>query len=112
MGEMGATQPTRLFFGVNNEQELFAEAEIDVLKSMLPGFKSETCLWKPSEAWGGFTGTPTDALRRDLILALEEGKQPDIYACGPAALINGCERIADELGLVAKKVHSEQFTPS
>jgi Na+-transporting NADH:ubiquinone oxidoreductase subunit NqrF len=25
MGEMGATQPTRLFFGVNSEQELFAD---------------------------------------------------------------------------------------
>jgi ferredoxin-NADP reductase/ferredoxin len=112
MGGMGAIQPTRLFFGVNNEQELFAEAEIDVLKTMLLGFKSETCLWTPHTERSGFSGPPTDALRRSLILTQEEGKQPDIHARGPPALIDGCEQIADELGLAAKKVHGERFTPS
>jgi len=112
MGEMGAIQQARLFFGVNRENELFAEAEIETLKTMLPGFDSEIAVWKPSVEWDGLVGTPADTLRSELSASMEGGKLPDIYVCGPPALIDSCEQIADEMRLPAEKLHCERFTPS
>lgn len=112
MVEMGAMQPARLYFGLNREADRFAEPELEALKGMLMGLQVELCLWQPEGEWSGFTGTPVDALRRDLAVALAGGMQPDLYLCGPPALIDGCERLAAELGLDASHVHSERFLPS
>jgi len=112
MAEMGAMQPARLYFGLNREAECFAEAELEALKGMLMGLKVELCIWKPEGGWEGFTGTPIDALHRDLKASLAEGKRPDIYLCGPPALIDGGEKLAAELGLDASQVYSERFLPA
>ena len=112
MGEMGAMQPTRLYLGLNRESDRFAQAELAGLQAILPGLRQVLCLWHPQEEWQGFVGNPAEALQRDLAESLAAGKSPDIYLCGPPAMVAACEAVASELGLPAAKIHSERFLPS
>ncbi len=109
MAEMGAMQPAHLYFGVNKEADLFAQKELKTLKAKLPTRQMEICLWKPEGDWDGFTGLPTEALERDLKTALEAGEKPEIYLCGPPALMEATEKLASELGLEPNQIHKEQF---
>lgn len=109
MADWQEPHETRLFFGVNRETELFALTELEELKSALPQLRVEICVWKPAGAWQGFIGTPVDALRRDLA---KVQTMPDIYLCGPPALIDSAEATARELGIGESQIFSERFLPS
>lgn len=106
MAEYQEMQEARLFFGVNRESELFALDELERLKAELPQLKVDVCVWKPQGEWGGFTGTPVDALRQALAVA---STQPDIYLCGPPPLIDAAEKAAAVLGMPAEQIFSERF---
>lgn len=112
MGEMQAPQPARLYFGVNKEADLFARDELEELKAVLPGLAVELCLWRPEAEGSGFTGTPVDALARDLPLLQADGPGCDIYVCGPPALVEATEALALSRGIDAARVHSERFLPA
>jgi ferredoxin-NADP reductase len=109
MADWQEPHEARLFFGVNREAELFALAELEELKSALPQLQVEICVWKPVGAWQGFIGTPVQALRRDLA---QVQTMPDIYLCGPPALIDFAEAAARELGVGESQIFSERFLPS
>ncbi|BBL72717.1 aromatic/alkene monooxygenase hydroxylase FAD-binding subunit MmoC [Methylogaea oryzae] len=109
MAEWQEPHEARLFFGVNREEELFALDELEELKAALPQLRVEICVWKPGDAWQGYAGTPVDALRRDLA---EAKTTPDIYLCGPPALIDFAETAARELGVGEEQIFSERFLPS
>jgi ferredoxin-NADP reductase len=109
MVEFGGTQEARLFFGVNTEDELFATDAVDELLKSLPGLSVTFCVWKPGSNWSGFVGTPAEALAA----ALADGAAcPDIYACGPPALIEATEAIALAAGVSHDRIFSEQFSPA
>ena len=106
MADFQEMQDARLFFGVNEESELFLEEELDELRTTLPQLTIDLCVWRPGDAWDGLRGTPVDALRAALASAVG---QPDIYVCGPPALIRAAEELAVASGLPAEQFASERF---
>ena len=106
MAEWQETMPARLFFGVNHETELFAQDILQDLQAQLPNLQVDYCVWKPQGPWQGFTGSPADALREALG---QGGEQPDLYLCGPPALLNAVENIAIAAGLPPSQIFSERF---
>ncbi|MGZ8217490.1 2Fe-2S iron-sulfur cluster binding domain-containing protein [Methylomagnum sp.] len=110
MAEFQETQPARLYFGVNRETELVCLDELKRLAAELPQLQITLCVWRPEGGWDGFVGTPVDALRRDL--ERQDGAMPDLYLCGPPALINGATEAALAFGIGAEHIFSERFSPS
>jgi ferredoxin-NADP reductase/ferredoxin len=109
MVEFGETQPATLLFGVTSESNLFECSEIADLQAQLPQLKVDICVWKPGAGWFGFVGTPVDALRQHLEAT---AAKPDIYLCGPPAMIDAAEKAAQAAGVQAAQVYSERFLPT
>ncbi len=105
MAELADPHPARLFFGVNRVDELFALDALEELRVALPKLMVTVCVWKPETPWSGFTGTPAEALGQALA---ETAEHPDIYVCGPPALIAAAETVALAGG--AGKIYSERFS--
>ncbi|VWB09531.1 oxidoreductase [Burkholderia arboris] len=97
----------RLFFGVNQESELFMLDELARLQSELPQLRVDLCVWRPDGEWAGYRGTPVDALRAALARA---GAPPDIYVCGPPPLVQGAREAATAAGVPDAQFASERFT--
>ncbi|WP_448207855.1 aromatic/alkene monooxygenase hydroxylase FAD-binding subunit MmoC [Azospirillum sp. sgz302134] len=108
MAEWQDPQEARLYFGVSHERELFALDELERLKAELPKLTVVPCVWRPEGDWAGFAGAPTDALRRDLAGAKT---MPDIYLCGPPAMIDAAEAVARDHKVPADHLFSERFLP-
>jgi ferredoxin-NADP reductase/ferredoxin len=108
MEEWQDPQPARLYFGVSTEDDLFAADQIAALQDAMPTLHVTVCVWKPGSGWQGFSGSPVDALVRDLPGA----PVPDIYVCGPPALIAATEAAAKAHGVPDANVIAERFLPS
>jgi len=109
MAEFQEPHPARLYFGANRPEELFCQTELKALQAELPQLQVIFCVWKPDNNWQGFCGTPVDALTQDLA---DAAVLPDIYLCGPPALINAAEAAARAKGVPDKQVLSERFLPT
>ncbi len=107
MAEFVDRRPCRLFFGVNKIEELFALDAIEALKSALPQLVVTLCVWKPEKEWRDFVGTPAEALAEALSTTTE---RPDIYVCGPPALIGATEAAGQSAGVPHDRIFSEKFT--
>ena len=109
MAEWGDPQPTRLYAGFNDEDEVFGTDVFDELNAGLPDFKAEICLWKPTTGGdcSGYVGTPVDALTRDLP---DEHEAPDVYVCGPPALIDAATDALSAHGVPATQIYSKRIT--
>lgn len=110
MAEWGEAQETRLFFGVNREDELCADAELSALAAALPNFTVVRCVRQPGASWEGVAGTPVDAL--DTALGDHAGPAPDLYVCGPPAMVEAVKAAAARHGLPDGQVMCESFLPS
>jgi len=108
MVEFGDASECRLFFGVNREEELFALAAIEELTKALPALQTTICVWTPQPGWPGFAGTPVEALTQALAAC---PARPDIYICGPPALIDAARAAALAGGVARERILSEQFSP-
>ncbi len=109
MAASNETNESRLYFGVNRESELFAEDELEALQAEMPNLTVETCVWKPEGDWNGFTGSPADALKRDLAEDIRQGVEPEVYLCGPPGLVDATESAAREAGLSEEQIFCERF---
>ncbi|WP_446901481.1 FAD-binding oxidoreductase [Burkholderia sp. YIM B11467] len=107
MAEYQEMIDARLFFGVNQENELFMLDELARLQTDLPQLRVDLCVWRPGGEWAGFRGTPVDALRAALAQA---GALPDIYVCGPPPLVQGVRDAAIVAGVPDAQFASERFT--
>ncbi|RQS65071.1 oxidoreductase [Burkholderia sp. Bp8963] len=107
MAEYQEMPDARLFFGVNQESELFLRDELKQLQVDLPQLRVDLCVWRPRDDWSGFRGTPVDALRAALSSA---AVRPDIYVCGPPALVQGARDAATAAGVPDAQFASERFT--
>jgi len=87
----------------------FVQTELEALQAELPQLQVIYCVWKPEDNWLGFSGTPVDALAQDLAAAVV---LPDIYLCGPPALIDAAEAAARAKGVPDQQVLSERFLPT
>lgn len=109
MAEFQEMQPVRLYFGVNRVEELFCLDELAILRSLLPQLQVVVCVWKPEGEWKGFQGTPAEALEKDLASI---GVHPDIYLCGPPAMIDAATAVAQAAGVPPAQIISERFSAS
>ncbi|WP_175747517.1 2Fe-2S iron-sulfur cluster-binding protein [Burkholderia pyrrocinia] len=107
MAEYQEMADARLFFGVNQETELFMLDELARLQADLPQLQVDLCVWRPGGEWAGLHGTPVDALRAALAQA---GALPDIYVCGPPPLVQGVRDVAVAAGVPDAQFASERFT--
>ncbi|NHV24815.1 FAD-binding oxidoreductase [Burkholderia sp. D-99] len=107
MAEFQEMADARLFFGVNQESELFMLDELARLQVDLPQLRVDLCVWRPGGEWSGLRGTPVDTLR--LALAQHDGL-PDIYVCGPPPLVQGVREVAMTAGVPDAQFASERFT--
>lgn len=108
MAEWAEPYPSRLYFGVDTPDDVFAVAELDDLVESLPGFTYQVVLWRPGPDWTGAAGTPADALARDLA---GEAEAPDLYVCGPPPMVEAIRRVVREHGLTPDRVIVENFAP-
>jgi ferredoxin-NADP reductase/ferredoxin len=111
MAEYQEDQETRLFFGVNDEAELFALDELEKLRRETPRLAVDVRLWRPADGWKGLVGTPIDGLRGALeeLTAKPNGMAPDVYLCGPAAMIDQGQKLALASGVPAEQIFVERF---
>jgi len=107
MAEYQELDDARVFFGVSQEEELFMVDELRDLQAQLAQLQVELCVWRPGDDWAGFSGTPVDALASALSQA---SVAPDIYVCGPPALVTGAREAAQAARVPADQFVSERFT--
>ena len=116
MAEWGDPQPVRLYLGVTTAAELPDLASLPGLGEafdVLPGAVLEPCVWRPDDTWAGAAGTPVDALARDLAARSGgAGGWPDVYVCGPPALVDAACAAAAAAGVPADQVHAEKYLPA
>jgi NAD(P)H-flavin reductase len=105
LAEFQDMQPTHLIFGANRESELFAMEEIEALQALLPGLTITHAVWRPEGAWHGFAGTAADALALYLD---QQPEQPDIYVCGPPALMDAVAQVARARDIPEAQILAEQ----
>jgi NAD(P)H-flavin reductase/ferredoxin len=106
MAEWGENHPVQLLLGVNNEQELFYQQELNQLMDAIPQLRVEICVWQASDNWQGFHGTPVEALKAYLANAKV---LPDVLLCGPPMLVEAATKAAVEAGVSAERIYSERF---
>jgi methane monooxygenase component C len=112
MAEFQSPQESKLYFGLTNEDEIFAQAEIDAIDASLPNLDVHFCLWKPSPTWKGNAGSSVTAFKEDLAADLAKGVTPDVYLCGPPGMVAASVAAIEELGLPHENVFSERFVAS
>lgn len=106
MAEWGEDHPTQLFLGVNNEQEIFCQAELAALVDAIPQLQVEICVWQPSATWTGFCGTPAAALNAYLATV---NVLPDMFLCGPPLLVEAATQVALAAGINEERIFCERF---
>ncbi len=109
MVEFADPRPCHLFFGVNSEEELFGRQRIAQIAAALPGLAVTVCVWRPSPQWSGFKGTPADAFADSLATC---STHPDVYVCGPPALVDAVIGHAGRAGISHDRIFSERCLPA
>jgi methane monooxygenase component C len=109
MREWGAPQETRLYFGVNTEEEVFLLDELKALEAAMPKLTVQVCVWRPSDAWDGAHGNAIEVLRRDLTA---NPAKPDVYLCGPPGMVDAAYAVCAEFGIPSDQIYLEKFLPS
>lgn len=115
MAEWGDPQPVRLYFGVNTTEAQFADGDITELLAVLPQLDVTSCVWTPDGGleptpdarWCRRAGTPVDAFVTDVLSAPET---PDVYVCGPPAMVAALEARLDAHGIDPARVHAERIS--
>lgn len=106
MAEWQEPQRARLFFGVNEPEDVFGTAEIEAVAAELPGFTYDLCVWR--RAPGGVSATPVDLVSERLAAGEED---PDLYLCGPPPMVDAVVRAATAAGVPAERIFRERFLP-
>lgn len=105
MAEWCDPHAVRVFHGVNQTDEVFAVDELNAAGQLLAGgFELTMCVRDETSEY--FTGTPVDALREALD---NTNEQPDIYVCGPPAMVTAVEEVAAAADVPAEQVYVEHF---
>lgn len=103
--ERGVPRRMTLYWGVRDEGQLYAHAQLTAWRESMPLFEYVPVLVEPSAAWGGARGwVHAAALAQTPQLDLHE-----VYAAGPPALISAvCAEFAAR-GLDAAHLHVDSF---
>jgi ferredoxin-NADP reductase/ferredoxin len=119
MAEWGDPQQIRLYLGATTPAQLPHLGNLPGLAQALtelPGAEVECLVRQPDGDWSGPVGTPVDSLVRDLDAAVggvgtagRSAASPDVYVCGPPALVDATIAATRSAGLPADQVHAERF---
>lgn len=115
MAEWGDPQQVRLYFGVNTEGGQFADGDISELLGLLPQLEVTSCVWTPAAElpttgdarWCRMPGTSVDAFVDDVLNAAQT---PDVYVCGPPAMVAALEARLDAHGIDPSLIHAERIS--
>ncbi|GEO42673.1 NADH oxidase [Skermanella aerolata] len=105
----GDRQPVLLLFGVTHRHELFCQDELRHLAEDMPNLSVDVSVMCPDGAWPGAGGTVVDLLRRHLA---EADVKPEIYLCGPPAMIDRAVITALDSDIKKENIYFEKFFPS
>lgn len=109
MAEWQDPQPVRFFFGVNEDEDVFGDAEFKAVAAESASFAYEVCVWHPSDGRHGAAGTPAERVAEALRTANEP---PDVYVCGPPPLVESVTDSALAGGVPADRIFRERFLPT
>ncbi|HEY4801001.1 MAG TPA: 2Fe-2S iron-sulfur cluster binding domain-containing protein [Paraburkholderia sp.] len=107
MAEYQEMNDARLFFGVNRESELFMLDALDELQAAMPQLRVELCVREAADGGQGSHSTPVDALAAALAAG---GPAPDLYVCGPPAMVSAAQAVAARSRVPSAQFVSERFT--
>jgi methane monooxygenase component C len=109
MHDRGDPQETRLYFGVNKQEEVFYADQIAELAKKIPNLTAHVCVWHADADWTGDKGNAVEILQRDLEAS---GVKPDMYLCGPPGMIDATYKMCVDLGIPKDNICSEKFLAS
>ncbi|MDD2876562.1 MAG: 2Fe-2S iron-sulfur cluster binding domain-containing protein [Acidiphilium sp.] len=111
MRDVRDPHPVKLFFGVTHQHELFYEEELEELRRSMPmpNMLVNIAVMNPSDTWHGFKGTVVDLLRTELS---QSNEKPDIYMCGPPAMIEATVAAAVAAEVPDGSIYFEKFLAS
>jgi ferredoxin-NADP reductase/ferredoxin len=117
MAEWGDGHPARLFLGATRAEQVFGLDEISAVAAALPQLRTDVRVWQASADWeppAGFcggAGTPVTALAAALAAEADVGGAlPDLYVCGPPAMVEAVREAARASGIAEDRVVVERFT--
>ncbi|HYP58599.1 MAG TPA: CDP-6-deoxy-delta-3,4-glucoseen reductase, partial [Beijerinckia sp.] len=103
----------RLFYGARTQADLFWLDRFEALTAQLPDFRFVPALSAADDddKWQGERGFIHDVLQRSL---KEEalGDGTDVYACGPAPLIDAAIPVLQIAGIEPERIYFDKFTPA
>lgn len=97
-------RPFRLAFGVRDQQDLFALADLAGFARALPDFACTLCLSRPEPGWSGYTGRVTRLLE-----TAELPDEAECYLCGNGAMITDARALLERRGVPRSRIRFEKF---
>lgn len=109
MAEWAEPQPVRLFLGVGTDAEVPELPELAEAGAQLADIAVTTSVWQPGPDWTGTVGTPVDSLAQALAA---NGTSPDVYVCGPPAMVDAAAEVARVNGVDDEHLILERYLPT
>ena len=107
LAAQGSAHPVRMVFGVTNDHDLVALAQLDDLAARLPGFEYRTCVANPDSGHAR-KGYVTSHIEPTWL----NGGDADVYLCGPVPMVEAVRSWLDASGQAPKNFHYEKFSAS
>lgn len=98
-----------LFFGMQDSDCMFFEAELKALAASMPNLTVHLALIYPPPAWEGFTGNSVADFEH---FFAKRADKPEVYLCGPAPMVDAAVAACERLNVPAMQVHNEEFIAS
>jgi methane monooxygenase component C len=98
-----------LFFGMQDQESLFYQAELAALAREMPNLTVHLALMDAPSEWQGFQGTAVAAFARHFA---DVAEKPDVYLCGPAPMVEAARAAARRLGVPEDQIYREEFVAS
>ncbi len=103
----GTQQPVRMVFGVTNDIDLVALAQLDAARQKLPSFDYRVCVVAP-ESVQPRKGYVTQHVEPEWL----NGGNVDIYLCGPVAMVEAVRGWLQQTGVTPASFLYEKFSAS
>ncbi|HEX3603730.1 MAG TPA: 2Fe-2S iron-sulfur cluster-binding protein [Steroidobacteraceae bacterium] len=103
--ENGISRDMRLFWGVREAQDLYAQATLEGLIRRAATLSYAPVLSAPKPAWGGLTGWVHEAALKDI----RDLEAVDVYAAGPPAMIGAIQREYAARGSATSCLYFDSF---
>jgi CDP-4-dehydro-6-deoxyglucose reductase, E3 len=103
--DSGIERNMRLYWGVRNEQDLYAHATLENLSRRATRLSYSPVLSEASESWRGLTGWVHEAA----LVGLEDLESYEVYAAGPPAMIAALQREYAARGASSRRLYFDSF---